>query len=193
MGKYVAAVDDHLIVPARVLQTRGQQQAFRLLGRPVPDPVPVRLLIDTGSGRSTLVPSVIDALLPVLRGAARIETSLAAVATTLFWVRLEFPGTRLDAITQLAVARLPLPPLLQTFQGVIGRDLLRRWESLLFEGRRGRFTLRDSRVGYQAGFVDRAVIPTTTLDIRAKTSPPAAPRAWRPCPSSLRRQGRRIR
>jgi len=144
MGKYVAAAHDHLTVPARVLQTQGQEQAFRLLGRPVPDPVPVRLIIDTGSGRSTLVPSVIDALLPALRRASRIETSLAAVVTTLFWVRLEFPGTRLATIPEHAVARLPLPPLLHSFQGVIGRDLLRRWESLLFEGRRGRFTLRDS-------------------------------------------------
>jgi hypothetical protein len=62
-----------------------------------------------------------------------------------FWVRLEFPGTALKPVPELAVARLALPRSLQTFHGVIGRDLLSQCEYLLYEGRRRRFSLRDDR------------------------------------------------
>ncbi len=147
MGKYTAFVQDHLIVPARVLQTRGQEQLCRLLGRPVPTSVPVRLVIDTGSKRTTLIPGVITHLNPAAQARVRVETSLATVETILFWVRLEFPGTSLAPVSDLAVARMPLPLSLGSFHGLIGRDLLRIWESFLFEGRRGRFTVRDTPGG----------------------------------------------
>jgi hypothetical protein len=67
--------------------------------------------------------------------------------TVLFWVRLEFPDSSLAAIPQIAVARLPMPPSLRDYHGVIGRDLLGRWESFNYEGRRRRFTIRDSPGG----------------------------------------------
>jgi hypothetical protein len=147
MGKFTAPVSDHLILPAQVAQPRGQAQSFQLMGRGVPAPVPVRLLLDTGSKRSTLVPGIMDHLQPFVASKARIETSLAAGETDLYWVRLEFPGTSLAAVPLLAVARLTMPPPLRLFQGVVGRDLLRQWESFHFEGRRGRFTLRDTPGG----------------------------------------------
>ena len=147
MGKYTAAVRDRLVLPARVLLTQGQDRSIRLAGRSVPGGVAVQLLIDTGSGRSTLVPSVIAQLNPAFRDTVRVETSLGATKTPLFWVRLEFPGTGLAAVPEVAVARLGLPPSLQAFHGLIGRDLLRRWEWFLFEGRRGRFTIRDTLGG----------------------------------------------
>jgi hypothetical protein len=144
MGKYTADFHDHLVVPARVHLTRGQEHAFRLSGRAVPAPVPVRLLIDTGSKRSSLIPQVITPLDPALQGFVRVETSLAAMETSLYWARLAFPGTTLAAIRELTAARLPLPPSLHAYHGLLGRDLLGRWEYFLYEGRRGRFTLRDA-------------------------------------------------
>jgi hypothetical protein len=60
---------------------------------------------------------------------------------------LEFPDTALAAIPELVVARAPVPPSLQAFHGVIGRDLLYRWESVLLPGRRGRLTIRDTPQG----------------------------------------------
>lgn len=147
MGKYTATVTDHLTLPARVLLTRGQEQLLRLAGRPVPLFVAARLLIDTGSKRTTIVPGVMRHLQPNFARDARVETSLAAGETSLFWVRLEFPETSLGPIPELAVARLDLPPSLRAFHGVIGRDLLGRWEAFLYEGRRGRFTLRDTPPG----------------------------------------------
>jgi len=147
MGKYTASVGDHLSLPARVLLTWEQQQLLRLAGRPVPSFVRAHLVIDTGSNRNTLVPGVIRHLQPAVGRSIRVETSLAAGETDLFWVRLEFPGSSLAPIPVIAVARLDLPPSLRAFHGVIGRDLLGRRESFLYEGRRGRFTLRDTPPG----------------------------------------------
>src|SRR5262249_2533965 len=130
---------------ARVLLTRGQEHARHLVGRAIPAPVSVHLLIDTGSRRSTLLPSVIAHLNPQEQDVVRLETSLAVAETRLYWVRLEFPGTALASVPELVVARAPLPPSLQAFHGVIGRDLLYRWESFLLQGRRGRLTNRDTR------------------------------------------------
>lgn len=147
MGSYRTTVEDRLVLPAQVLLTRETEQGFRVLGRPMPAPMAVRLMIDTGSGRSTLVPSVLDHLTPLRYTRARVVTSAGSLETELFWVRLEFPGTSLAPVPELAVARLPLPRSVQGFHGLIGRDLLSRWESLHYEGRRRRLTIRDTLPG----------------------------------------------
>src|SRR5437879_2207649 len=144
MARYTASVHDRLILPAQVCLTRGQEQVFRVMRRAVPTAVSVQLLIDTGSARCTLLPSVIARLNPDPLGVARLETSLAATETSLFWVRLELPLAGLAAIPELAEARVPLPPSLSSFHGVIGRDLLRRWEFFHYQGRRGWLTIRDT-------------------------------------------------
>jgi hypothetical protein len=110
----------------------------------MPDQVTVQLMLDTGSTRCTLLPSVLARLDPEKLGVARLETSLAAAQAALFRVRLEFPLTKLAAIPELVVARVPLPSSLSAFHGVIGRDLLRRWESFCYQGRRGRLTIHDT-------------------------------------------------
>jgi hypothetical protein len=147
MGRYRSTVQDHLVMPAQALLTTGTQLLFRQLGRPVVGPVATRLLIDTGSKRSSLVPSVLNRLSPPSMGVVRVETSLASLATELFAIRLEFAASSLAPVPLLAVARLPLPASLRDYQGVIGRDLLSRWESLVYEGRRGRLTIRDTPGG----------------------------------------------
>jgi hypothetical protein len=144
MGKYTAEVDEHLILPACVLLPLAQERDLHRAGLPVPVGVPVRLVIDTGSRRSTLVPSVLASLDPPPGDAVSVETGTGAKATTLFWVRLEFPETELEPIAHLPVARLELPPALRNFHGVIGRDLLFRWEWFRLEGRRRRLSLRDT-------------------------------------------------
>jgi hypothetical protein len=73
-----------------------------------------------------------------------IETSLATGRANLYWVCLEFPESLLAPVAEWAVASLALPPSLHAYHGVIGRDLLRRWEYLHFEGRVGRMTIRDT-------------------------------------------------
>jgi hypothetical protein len=73
-----------------------------------------------------------------------VITPLASVETELFWVCLEFPGTGLPSFPEFPVARLPMPPRLAQFHGLLGRDLLRQFASFEYEGRHGRYTLRDS-------------------------------------------------
>ncbi len=143
MGKYVAPVVEHLVLPARISLARGEEQARQFLGREVPSPFAVRLIIDTGSKRSTLTPEVVEALRLQSASRARVVTSLAAQETELYWVRVEFPGTSLALFPRFPVVRLPLPQRLSAFHGLVGRDMLRRWDAFLYEGRRGRFSIRD--------------------------------------------------
>lgn len=144
MGKYTAEVDEHLVLPARVLVTLGWERELHRAGRPVPLGVPVRLVIDTGSRRSTLVPSVLTHLDPLPGAAIFVEASTGTTATETFWVRLEFPEAGLEPVGYLEVARLELPPSLRDFHGIIGRDVLFRWEWLRLEGRRRRLSVRDT-------------------------------------------------
>lgn len=137
MGTFATQVDDHWIMPADVSQVLGQQHEFRVLGRPVPQPVPVQLIVDSGSKRTSLVPEVIRQLQPVVAGRVRVETSLAVGESQLFWIRFEFPTSSLKPIAQVAVARLALPRTLAGFDGIIGRDVLRQWDWVLFRGGAG--------------------------------------------------------
>ena len=144
MGKFTAAVEDHLVLEARVRLPPGDERMLASLGRPVPRPVSIRLLIDTGARRTTLIPGIVRHLNPRPRGEARIVTPLASIEASLHWVCLEFPGTRLPAFPELLVARLPMPHRLAQFHGLLGRDLLRQFASFEYEGQRGCYTLRDS-------------------------------------------------
>jgi hypothetical protein len=148
MGTYTTAVHDRLLMPARVLVSPEQERALRLSGQRVPAGVTVRLLIDTGSGRTTLAPAVLAQLAVPVAAPVRLATGVGSRETSLFWVRLEFPGTALGAIPELAVARLEMPASLRAFQGLIGRDLLGRWGSVRYQGRRGRLTIRDTPGGF---------------------------------------------
>src|SRR5205807_9781224 len=110
---------------------RGETQARRLARRPVPTPVNIRLLLDTGSKRTTLTPGIIRHLAVLAAMEARIATPFATVAATMYWVRLEFPDAGLYPFEHVQVARLVMPPALSQFHGLLRRDLLRRWASFL--------------------------------------------------------------
>jgi hypothetical protein len=144
MGQYTAAVSEHLVLPAQARLPPLQEQRMVVLGHPVPKAVPIRLLIDTGAKRTTLVPGVVNHLQPVTGGEARLVTALGSELTDLVWVRLDFPEAGLASFPDVLVARHPMPPVLSEFHGVLGRDLLRRFESFEYQGRRGRYCLRDS-------------------------------------------------
>lgn len=143
MGKYTTPVSDRLILPAQVFLTLGQERDLNRKGQSIPAGVVVRLAIDTGSGRSSLIPSALDPLKALSREAVQMMTSMGSTPARLFWVRLEFPDTDLLPIPILAVARLNLPLNMPGFHGILGRDVLRRWDSFHWQGRRGRLTIRD--------------------------------------------------
>jgi hypothetical protein len=144
MGRYLATIDDHLVLPAVVGLPKGEERLRRQGGRRAATPVPGRLLIDTGSKRTTLIPGIIRHLDPPAGIDAQIVTPLATGPTTLYWVRLEFPEAGLLPLGPVQVARLPMPAALSRFHGVLGRDLLDQWEEFLYEGRRRCYMLRDA-------------------------------------------------
>ena len=144
MGKYTASVEDHLILPARVRLVLPQEGQLANRGQSVPAPVSIRLLIDTGAKRTTLIPGVVDHLRPITGGEARLVTPFGSTMTDLVWVRLEFPEAGLASFPEVLVARHPMPPMLSQFHGLFGRDLLGRMHSLDYQGRRRRYVLRDT-------------------------------------------------
>lgn len=144
MGKYAAAVHEHLVLPALVRVTPGRAQVMRSSWQLVPPPVSIRLLIDTGSKRTTLIPGLIHHLQVPAQGSASVTTPWGFVASDLFWVSVEFPEAGLAPFPEVLVARLPMPAALSQFHGLLGRDLLRRLESFEYEGRRGCYTIRDA-------------------------------------------------
>src|SRR5690242_19656959 len=120
MGKYTAAVDDHLELPALACLPAGDARLRRRSAARVPAPVPVRLVIDTGSRRTTLIPGVIRQLELMATTQVRVATALSSGVTYLFWVRLDFPKTGLAAFDPVQVASLDMPARLSRFHGVLG-------------------------------------------------------------------------
>src|SRR5713226_6730919 len=129
MGKYTASVEDRLILPARVRLTPERERDYRSSGLSVSAPISIRLLIDTGSKRTTIVPGIIRGLRANLGGSARVVTPGGTVTADLFWICLEFPEAGLAPFPEVLVARLPMPAALSQFHGLLGRDLLRRMDS----------------------------------------------------------------
>jgi hypothetical protein len=144
MGKYVASVEDHLILPARVRVPAGRERVFRATGQAVPAPVAIRLVIDTGSKRTTLIPGIVRHLRPSFGSRAHLVTPFGSAVTDLVWVCLEFPEAGLTSFPHVLVARHRMPPSLAQFHGLLGRDLLQRMYSFEYLGQRGYYTLRDT-------------------------------------------------
>jgi hypothetical protein len=144
MGKYTSSVEDHLILPARVRLLREDERAFASRGEIAPVPVSIRLIVDTGSKRTTLIPSIIRHLQPTPDREVHQVTPTGRVSTNLFWVCLEFPEAGLTSFPEILVARHPMPPMLRQFHGLLGRDMLQHHESFEYLGRHAYFTLRDS-------------------------------------------------
>jgi hypothetical protein len=54
------------------------------------------------------------------------------------------PEAGLASFPEVLVARVPMPAALARFHGLLGRDLLGRWELFEYHGRRGHYSLRDT-------------------------------------------------
>src|SRR5216683_4331560 len=103
MGKYTASVEDRLVLPARVGLTPGREREWRSAGLFVPASVAIRLLIDTGSKRTTIIPGIVHRLQADSAGSARLVTPGGAMTTDHFWIRLEFPEAGLAPFPEVLV------------------------------------------------------------------------------------------
>jgi hypothetical protein len=144
MGTFLAPVADHLILPARVCLVEGDEHSRRQAGAGVPAPISLRMLIDTGASRTTLIPGVIRHLAPQEGPDVHLNTPSGRHDVTLYWVRLDFPEAGLTSCEHVQVVSLAMPPALAQFHGLIGRDLLRTWDEFRYQGRRGRYLIRDA-------------------------------------------------
>ncbi len=144
MGTFQAPVEDHLILPASVCLVAGDEQSRRRTGAAVPAPVSLRMLIDTGASRTTLIPGSIRHLAPQEGPDVSLNTPSGQRAVTLYWVRLDFPEAGLASFEHVQVASVEMPAALAQFHGLVGRDLLRSWDEFRYQGRRGRYLIRDT-------------------------------------------------
>jgi len=146
MGVYRSRIPkgEVLYLPSTLSITPGDSQAMTRLGGAVPRRLPARLVIDTGSRQSCLVPSLLDQLGSCTIGTVRVQTVFGRSIANLFRVRLEFPVGSLAPISSLKVVSLQMPSKLAgVFQGVIGRDILSQW-AFCYSGFSGRLTIRDT-------------------------------------------------
>jgi hypothetical protein len=95
MSKFTSGASDHLVLPARVGVTEGRERFLRSQIWPVPTPVSIRLLIDTGAKRTTLIPGLLRHLQLSKASEAHVITPFDTVTADLFWIRLEFLRCRL--------------------------------------------------------------------------------------------------
>ena len=106
-------------------------------GKPIPAPVEIMALIDTGASGTAVKPEVIHQLQLTPRGVAQIATpSSSAHPCNVYDVSLTFPnGVMIPLIT---VMEVPLEG--QRIQGLIGRDVLAHG-ILIYSGYTNTFSL----------------------------------------------------
>lgn len=128
------------VIPLRVGFSRADEAAARASGRPVPAPVAVRALVDTGSGRSIVQRDLAREL--DLRPVGRVEIdtpSSVDLAVPEYYVRFWF-----DDLTGPEVKVIEAPLRVPRVRALIGRDLLER-AHFEYDGPTGRFELRFPR------------------------------------------------
>jgi hypothetical protein len=121
-----------------------ESRSLRWDGLPVPSPVLAQAILDTGSQRTTLRARILRQLGCPEQSRVHVHTSMGAGFAASYVAALAFPSGSLASLPRLIVAAAELPPSLAGFDGVIGRDILNRWETF-YSGLRQRLTIRDHR------------------------------------------------
>ncbi len=136
---------DGPILDAVVAVSAARAMALDAAGVPMPSPVPIRALVDTGASCTCVDPSVLAALELTPTGSVRINTPTTGnqpVDRDQYDVGLMIPGATRDAhpLLRLTVPVVATDLLPHGIQALIGRDILA--ECLLtYNGTMGWFTL----------------------------------------------------
>lgn len=119
------------IVNAVVAVSQPRAQVLRAAGQPVPTPVTIRALIDTGASGTCIDPSVLTALQLPQRGSVLVNTpttGAAPVSAAQYDVALIIPGAPGDQPLVFQTIPVIASELLaaQAIHALIGRDILSR-------------------------------------------------------------------
>ena len=126
MPSFTSQIPDLLrtgpVCQVRIGVSGPTEELLRQQGKPVPAPIEITALIDTGASGTAVRPEIIKQLQLTPRGVTNICTpSSSAHPCNVYDVSLLFPhGVALSVIT---VIEVPLEG--QSIQGLIGRDVLR--------------------------------------------------------------------
>jgi hypothetical protein len=116
-----------LVVAGRVGLSAAEAAKLVQSGQPVPPPVPVRALIDTGSDRTAVAPGIIRqlGLQPLIHGMA--HTAGGSFQVNLYCIGLTIHGPTRGAGAELSLSDLLVSELTVAlpFEVLIGLDVLR--------------------------------------------------------------------
>ncbi len=128
------------VIPLQVAVTTAAEQVLIAANQPVPQPIPVDALIDTGASHSSIQQGLLAplglnpvGLVPVLT-----PTTQTPHMATQFAIRLMFPQHGGGVYDPLVIMEMPLQG--QNIQFLLGRDVL-TLGVLVYNGPRSSFTL----------------------------------------------------
>jgi hypothetical protein len=128
------------VLPIRVGVSEAEEAALRRARRTVPETIPARALIDTGSGRSIIQRGLARRLGLTPVGVVEFDTpSSTDVSAVEYYARFWFDSA---AAVESKVMEAPLP--VPSVRAIIGRDIL-ALGVLRYDGKGRRFSLELSR------------------------------------------------
>lgn len=133
------------VLSAIVAVSEARAAALRSAGQPIPDPVPIRALLDTGASCTCIDPFVVDALELTPTGSVRINTPTTGNRPqdrNQYDVGLAIPGA-VRGHAPLFLATIPVVATdlqQQGFAALLGRDILSAC-LLTYNGTMGWYTL----------------------------------------------------
>jgi predicted aspartyl protease len=123
-------------IPIHVWFSKSELEVLETSGKPIPDPVEVTALIDTGAQSTCIAPSVANALrLPVVGASFVNSVSQRNILVNQYAASVVFPNN-----VAVNCKALGISPEIQDVDCLIGRDILSKGV-FVYIGETGSFTL----------------------------------------------------
>ena len=119
---------------------RWTSQALEAQSLPVPSPVVVPAMVDTGASHLALDTTIVNSLNLRRRGVARCDTPAGRRVANVYAVSLSFPQSQLKSYTMLRAIDVNLAN--QPFKCLIGRETMAHWH-LHYNGQSGTISISD--------------------------------------------------
>lgn len=119
---------------------RWTAEALRAQSKPVPNPVPVQALVDTGASNLAVDRSIVQSLSLARRGLANCQTPAGCRLSNIHAVSLAIPGTNLQSYDMLRAVEVDLTN--QRFKCLIGRETMANWH-FHYNGQSGTVSISD--------------------------------------------------